>query len=69
MAHEYAFEALNCILKDLRGNERHFGGALIILSEDLYLRSTYADKINTCLKSSSFIRISKLSRFARFTTV
>lgn len=59
MAHKHSLEALNRSLKDLKGNERLFGGALILLSGDfrqtlpVIPRSTYADEINACLKSSS----------------
>lgn len=62
MAHKHALEALDRTLKDLRGNERLFGGALILLSGDfrqtlpVMPRSTYADEINACLKSSSLWR-------------
>ena len=62
MANKQAPEALNRTLKDLRGNERLFGEALILLYGDfrqtlpVIQRSTYADEINACLKSSSFLR-------------
>jgi hypothetical protein len=58
MAHKKALEALNRTLKDLRGNEQLFGGALILLSGDfrqtlpVIPRSTPADELNACLKSS-----------------
>jgi PIF1-like helicase len=45
-------------LKDLRGNEQLFGGALISLSGDfrqtppVIPQSTPADELNACLKSS-----------------
>lgn len=58
MAHKHSLEALNRTLKDLNGNERLFGGAIILLSGDfrqtlpVIPRSTYADEINACLKSS-----------------
>ena len=45
-------------LKDLRGNEKLFGGGLILLSVDfrqtlpVIPRSTAADELNACLKSS-----------------
>jgi hypothetical protein len=62
MAHKYSIEALDRTLKDLRGNGRLFGGALILLSGDfrqtlpVIPRSTYADEINACLKSSTLWR-------------
>lgn len=62
MAHKYSLEALDRTLKDLRNNDRLFGGALLLLSGDfrqtlpVIPRSTYADEINACLKSSSLWR-------------
>lgn len=68
MAHKKALEALDRTLKDLRGNERLFGGALILLSGDfrqilpVIPRSTPADELNACLKSSILWRhVQKLS--------
>ncbi|XP_071642994.1 ATP-dependent DNA helicase PIF6-like [Temnothorax longispinosus] len=58
MAHKKALEALDRTLKDLRGNGQPFGRALILLSSDfrqtlpVTSRSTPADEINACLKSS-----------------
>lgn len=58
MAHKKALEALHRTLKDLRGNDQLFGGALILLSGDfrqtlpVVPRSTPADELNACLKSS-----------------
>ncbi|XP_037928760.1 ATP-dependent DNA helicase PIF1-like [Teleopsis dalmanni] len=58
MAHKYSLEALNRTLKDLNANDRLFGGALILLAGDfrqtlpVIPRSTYADEVNACLKSS-----------------
>ncbi|XP_067129653.1 uncharacterized protein [Centruroides vittatus] len=58
MAHKKALEALDRTLKDLRGNGQPFGGALILLSGDfrqtlpVIPRSTPADELNACLKSS-----------------
>lgn len=58
MAHKYSLEALDRTLKDIRGNSRLFGGALLLLSGDfrqtlpVIPRSTYANEINACLKSS-----------------
>lgn len=66
MAHKNAIEALNRTLQDLRDNNRLFGGALILLSGDfrqtlpIIPRSTYADEINACLKSSSLWRKVKI---------
>lgn len=62
MAHKHSLEALNRTLKDLRGNDRLFGGTLLLLSGDFRQTlpvipcSTYADEINACLKSSSLWR-------------
>lgn len=68
MAHKKALEALNRTLKDLRGNGQLFGGAIISLSGDfrqtlpVLPRSTPADELNACLKSSVLWRhIQKLS--------
>lgn len=58
MAHKKSLEALDRTLKDLRGNQQLFGGALILLSGDfrqtlpVIPKSTPADEINACLKSS-----------------
>lgn len=58
MAHKYSLEALNRTLKDLKENDRLFDGAMVLLSGDfrqtlpVIPRSTYADEINACLKSS-----------------
>ncbi|XP_068625392.1 ATP-dependent DNA helicase pif1-like [Battus philenor] len=65
MAHKRALEALNRTLKDLRNDSRCFGGAMIILSGDfrqilpVIPRSTAADEINACLKSSNLWRYVK----------
>ncbi|XP_062525690.1 ATP-dependent DNA helicase pif1 [Bombyx mori] len=62
MAHKRALEALNRTLKDLRNDSRCFGGAMILLSGDfrqilpVIPRSTAADEINACLKSSNLWR-------------
>nr|XP_042906016.1 uncharacterized protein LOC122270892 [Parasteatoda tepidariorum] len=68
MAHKRSLEALNRTLKDLRGNEQLFGGALILLAGDfgetlpLIPRSTPAYELNTCLKSSVLWRyVEKIS--------
>lgn len=58
MAHKKALEALDRTLKDLRVNEQPFGRALIVLSGDfrqtlpVIPRSTPADELHACLKSS-----------------
>ncbi|UYV74016.1 hypothetical protein LAZ67_11001852, partial [Cordylochernes scorpioides] len=65
MAHKKSLEALNRTLKDLRGNEQLFGGALILLAGDfrqtlpVIPRSTPADELNACLKSSVLWRYVK----------
>lgn len=59
MAHKKSLEALSNSLKDIRGSDQIFGNALILLSGDfrqtlpVIPRSTPADEINACLKSSS----------------
>jgi hypothetical protein len=60
MAHKKALEALNRKQKDLRGNEQLFGVALILLSSNflpVMPRSTPADALNACLKSSVLWRL------------
>ncbi|GFY18003.1 ATP-dependent DNA helicase [Trichonephila clavipes] len=58
MSHKKALEALDRTLRDFRGNRRIFGGALILLSSDfrqtlpIISRSTPADELHACLKSS-----------------
>jgi len=58
MAHKKSLEALNNTLKDLKDNDQLFGGTLILLSGDfrqtlpVLPRSTPADELNACLKSS-----------------
>ncbi|XP_069968842.1 uncharacterized protein [Bactrocera oleae] len=65
MAHKRALEVLNRTLKDLRNDSRCFGGAMILLSGDfrqilpVIPRSTAADEINACLKSSNLWRYVK----------
>ncbi|XP_037943171.1 ATP-dependent DNA helicase PIF1-like [Teleopsis dalmanni] len=65
MAHKRALEALDRILKDLRNDWRCFGGAMILLSGDfrqtlpVIPKSTAADEINACLKSSNLWRYVK----------
>lgn len=58
MAHKKSLEALDRMLKDFRNNSLLFGGALIVLAGDfrqtlpVIPRSTPADELNACLKSS-----------------
>lgn len=58
MAHKKSLEALDRTLQDLRGEQKIFGGALILLSGDfrqtlpVIPKSTPADEVNACLKSS-----------------
>ncbi|XP_067945105.1 uncharacterized protein [Watersipora subatra] len=58
MLHKLAFEALNLALKDLRENNRIFGGVTLLLSGDfrqtlpVIQRGTPADEINAFIKSS-----------------
>ncbi|GFV00105.1 ATP-dependent DNA helicase [Trichonephila clavipes] len=58
MSHKKALEALDRTLRDFRGNKRIFGGTLILLSGDfrqtlpIIPRSTPADELHACLKSS-----------------
>ncbi|GFV52935.1 ATP-dependent DNA helicase [Trichonephila clavipes] len=68
MTHKKSLEALNRTLKDLRGNEQIFGGVLILLAGDfrqtlpVIPRSTPADELNACLKSSVLWRyVEKIS--------
>ena len=62
MAHKRALEAVDRTMKDLRGDSRRFGGAMILLSGDfrqtlpVIPKSTAADELNACLKSSSLWR-------------
>lgn len=70
MAHKRALEALDRTLKDLRNDSRCFGGAMILLSGDfrqtlpVIPRSTAADEINACLKSSNLWRYVKKLQLA-----
>lgn len=58
MAHKKSLEALDRTLRDLRGNNRLFGGVTVLLAGDfrqtlpVIPRSTAADELNSCLKSS-----------------
>ncbi|GFX39486.1 ATP-dependent DNA helicase [Trichonephila clavipes] len=60
MAHNHSLEALNRILKDIKNSDKLF---LLVLSGDfrqtlpVIPRSTYADEINACLKSSPLWRV------------
>ncbi|GBP12604.1 ATP-dependent DNA helicase pif1 [Eumeta japonica] len=62
MAHKHSLEALNKTLKDIKNNDKLFGGTLLALSDDfrqtlpVLPRSTYADEINAFLKSSPLWR-------------
>jgi len=62
MAHKRVLEALDRTLKDLRNNQDLFGGTTILLTSDfrktlpVIPRSTAADEINACLKSSNLWR-------------
>lgn len=55
-------EALNRTLKYRKNNDKLFGGTLLLLSGDfrrtfpVIPRSTYADEMNACLKSSPLWR-------------
>lgn len=68
MAHKKSLEALNRTMKDLRGNQHIFGGAMILLSGDfrqtlpVIPRSTAADEINACLKSLNLPALQKCFR-------
>jgi len=58
MAHRKSLEALDRTMQDLRNNQNRFGGAMILLAGDfrqtlpVIPRSTPADELNACLKSS-----------------
>lgn len=59
MAHKRSLEALNRTLQDLRNDQRPFSNALILLAGDfrqtlpVIPKSTAADALNACLKSST----------------
>ncbi|XP_049316556.1 uncharacterized protein LOC125779320 [Bactrocera dorsalis] len=65
MAHKRSLEALDRTLRDLRNNNRCFGGVMILLSGDfrqtlpVIPKSTAADELNTCLKLSHLWRFVK----------
>ncbi|VEN49979.1 unnamed protein product [Callosobruchus maculatus] len=70
MAHKKSLEALDRTLQDLRNNKIRFGGAMILLAGDfrqtlpVIPRSTPADELNACLKSSflwKYVKTLKLS--------
>ncbi|XP_031632403.1 uncharacterized protein LOC116346472, partial [Contarinia nasturtii] len=58
MAHKRSFEALDRTLRDLKGNDHPMGKIIVLLAGDfrqilpVIPRSTPADEINACLKSS-----------------
>lgn len=62
MLHKFSLEALDRTMRDLRGINEPMGGALILLSGDfrqtlpVIRRSTPADELNACLKSSTLWR-------------
>lgn len=68
MAHKKSLEAVDQTLRDLRQNDGPMGNALILLSGDfrqtlpVIPRSTPADEINACLKSSYLWRYVKTIR-------
>jgi hypothetical protein len=65
MAHKRSLEALDRTMQDFRDNRNPFGGAMILLAGDfrqtlpVIPRSTPADEINACLKSSHLWKIVK----------
>jgi hypothetical protein len=65
MVHKRALKALNRTMKDLRNDSRCFVGAIILLSGDFRRtllaipRTSAADEINACLKSSTLWRYVK----------
>ncbi|GBP22164.1 hypothetical protein EVAR_10674_1 [Eumeta japonica] len=65
MAYKRSLEALDRTLKDLRDNKKYFWWAMILLSGDfrqtlpVIPRSTVADELNACLKSSNLWRYVK----------
>ncbi|KAL7295113.1 hypothetical protein TKK_0011580 [Trichogramma kaykai] len=71
MAHKKALEALDRTLQDLREKSSPFGGALILLSGDfrqtlpVIPRSTPADELNACLKSSNLWKNVKTLRLKK----
>ncbi|XP_069167102.1 ATP-dependent DNA helicase pif1-like [Procambarus clarkii] len=71
MDYKKSLKAPDRSLKDLRGNIRPFGNALILLAGDfrqtlpVIPRSTPADEINACLKYSTFWRHVKTLKLAK----
>lgn len=65
MAHKKSLEALDRTMQDLKNNQHPFGGTLILLAGDfrqtlpVIPRSTPADELNACLKSSVLWRYVK----------
>ncbi|XP_042904063.1 uncharacterized protein [Parasteatoda tepidariorum] len=62
MAHKHSLEAVNRTLREIKNNDKLFGGTLLLLSGDfrqalpVIPRSTYSDEINARLKSSPLWR-------------
>ncbi|XP_071040027.1 ATP-dependent DNA helicase pif1-like [Parasteatoda tepidariorum] len=60
-AHKHSLETLNRTLKDIKNNDKLFGGTLLLLSGDFrqtlpfISRSTYADEINALLEIISTV--------------
>ena len=58
MAHKYCIEALECTLRDIRGNDLLMGGITVLFSGDfrqtlpVIVKGTRADEVNACLKIS-----------------
>lgn len=56
MAHKHSLEVLHRTSRDLDGNDKLFGGAILLLSGDFWQtlpvipRYTYFDEVNACLK-------------------
>jgi len=69
MKYKKSLEVIHRPMQDLRGNQNIFGGALILLSGDfrqtlpVIPRSTPADEISACLKSSFMWRFVRKMRF------
>ncbi|GBP75981.1 ATP-dependent DNA helicase pif1 [Eumeta japonica] len=70
MAHKKSLEALDRTLHDFRKNQNRFGSAMLLLAGDfrqtlpVIPRSTPADELNACLKSSilwKYVKTFKLS--------
>ncbi|XP_054719193.1 uncharacterized protein LOC129228538 [Uloborus diversus] len=68
MAHKHSLEAFNRSMQDLKGNNKLFGGTVLLLSGDfrqtlpVIPHSTFADEINACLKQSFLWRNVKILR-------